>query len=151
MNLSQKEIKHAYWTGLVHDIGKLIIPRITLNKKENFSEKDYDLIKKHPRWAYESLSESKRLNEIAKYVLYHHERWDGNGYPAGLKEEEIPLISRIITVADAYSAMTSDRAYRDALPREEAISELKKNAGEQFDPKIIDIFIEFIKEMNKAV
>ena len=151
MKLSQKEVQYAYWTGLVHDIGKLIIPRVTLNKKEEITDEEYDLIKKHPLWAYESLSESKRLNEIAKYVLYHHERWDGDGYPEGLKEENIPLISRIITVADAYSAMTSNRAYRDALTREEAINELKKNAGKQFDPEIVDIFVEIIDNMYKAI
>src|SRR6056297_1394723 len=98
MKLSQKEIQYAYWTGLVHDIGKLIIPRVTLNKQEEITEEEYSLIKKHPLWAYESLSQSKRLNEIAEFVLYHHEKWDGSGYPEGLKGEEIPLISRIISV-----------------------------------------------------
>lgn len=151
MNLNQKEVQYAYWTGLVHDIGKLIIPRVTLNKQEEITEEEYDLIKKHPLWAYESLAKSKRLNEIAQFVLYHHERWDGDGYPEGLKEEEIPLISRIITVADAYSAMTSDRAYRDALSREEAIKELRENAGNQFDPEIVDIFVEIIEGMDKAI
>ncbi len=149
MNLNKKEIQYTYWAGLVHDIGKLIIPKVTLNKKEEISEEEYDLIKKHPHWAYESLSKSDSLNEIAQFVLYHHERWDGNGYPEGLKREEIPLISRIITVADAYSAMTSDRAYRDALPKEEAINELEENAGEQFDPEIAYIFIEIIEGINQ--
>lgn len=148
LNLSKKEVKHAYWTGLIHDIGKIIIPRVTLNKEEEITEEEYNLIKKHPFWAYESLSKSERLNEIAQFVLYHHERWDGDGYPEGLKEEEIPLISRIITVADAYSAMTSDRAYRDALPKKEAINELQQNTGEQFDPNIVDIFMEIIDGKN---
>ena len=151
MNLNQKEIQYAYWTGLVHDIGKLIIPRVTLNKQEEITEEEYSLIKKHPLWAYESLSQSKRLNEIAEFVLYHHEKWDGSGYPEGLKGEEIPLISRIISVADAYSAMTSDRAYRDALSRDDALKELRKNSGKQFDPEIVDIFIGIIESMDKVV
>ncbi|MCF8001905.1 MAG: HD domain-containing protein [Halanaerobiales bacterium] len=151
MNLHQKEVQYAYWTGLVHDIGKLIIPRVTLNKKEEITEKEYNLIKKHPLWAYESLSESKRLNEIAEFVLYHHEKWDGNGYPEGLKAEEIPLISRIISIADAYSAMTSDRAYRDALSKDEAMKELRKNSGKQFDPEIVDIFLEIIESMDRVI
>ncbi len=152
LELNKKDVQNSYWTGLVHDIGKLIVPSMVLNKKENFKEKDYELIKNHPAWAYESLSKSKRLDGIAEYVLYHHERWDGTGYPEGLKGEEIPLISRIISVADAYSAMTSKRAYRDALIKSKAIEELKNNKGKQFDPEIVDVFIDIIKKnSSKAI
>jgi len=152
LELDKKDVQNSYWAGLVHDIGKLIVPSMVLNKKENFKEKDYELIKNHPAWAYESLSKSKRLNGIAEYVLYHHERWDGTGYPEGLKGKEIPLVSRIISVADAYSAMTSKRAYRDALIKSKAIEELKDNKGKQFDPEIVDIFINIIKKnSSKAI
>ncbi|MGM0445383.1 MAG: HD-GYP domain-containing protein [Bacillota bacterium] len=152
LGLNKKDVQNSYWAGLVHDIGKLIIPSMVLNKKENFNKKDYELIKNHPVWAYESLTKSKKLHDIADYVLYHHERWDGTGYPNGLKGEEIPLISRIISVADAYSAMTSNRAYRDALIKEKAIKELKDNKGKQFDPKIVEVFIEIIeKNSSKAI
>ncbi|MDZ7671776.1 MAG: HD-GYP domain-containing protein [Halanaerobiales bacterium] len=152
LELNKKDVQNSYWAGLVHDIGKLIVPSMVLNKKENFKEKDYELIKNHPAWAYESLSKSKRLDGIAEYVLYHHERWDGTGYPEGLKGKEIPLISRIISVADAYSAMTSIRAYRDALIKSKAIEELKDNKGKQFDPEIVDVFIDIIKKnSSKAI
>jgi len=152
LGLNKKDIENSYWAGLVHDIGKLIVPSMVLNKKDNFKTKDYELIKNHPVWAYESLSKSKRLSDIAEYVLYHHERWDGTGYPEGLNEKEIPLISRIISVADAYSAMTSNRAYRDALMKNKAIEELKNNKEKQFDPEIVDLFIEIIKKnSDKAI
>jgi len=152
MDLNESEINDAYWTGLVHDIGKLIVPSVILNKKDDFRKEDYEYIKNHPRWAYKSLSESQRLKDIAEYVLYHHERWDGKGYPEGLEEKEIPLISRIVAVADVYSAMTSDRSYRDALTKEEAVKELKDNKGKQFDPDIVEVFLKIINsDINKAI
>lgn len=152
LDLNESAINDAYWTGLVHDIGKLIVPRMILNKKENFKKEDYEYIKNHPRWAYKSLSESKRLKDIAEYVLYHHERWDGSGYPEGLEGDEIPLISRIVAVADVYSAMTSDRSYREALTDKEAIKELKDNKGKQFDPAIIDVFLKIINsDISKTI
>lgn len=152
MDLNESKINDAYWTGLVHDIGKLIVPSVILNKKDDFRKEDYEYIKNHPRWAYKSLSESQRLKDIAEYVLYHHERWDGKGYPEGLEEEEIPLISRIVAVADVYSAMTSDRSYRDALTKEEAVKELKDNKGKQFDPDIVEVFLKIINsDISKAI
>jgi len=152
MDLNDYEINDAYWAGLVHDIGKLIVPRMILNKKDNFTQEDYEYIKNHPRWAYRSLSESKRLQDIAEYVLYHHERWDGKGYPEGLEGKKTPLISRIIAVADVYSAMTSDRSYRDALTKKEAIEELKDNKGKQFDPEIVEVFLKIINsDISKAI
>ncbi len=100
-----------------------------------------EIIKTHSKWGYEILKQNKHLIDLAEYVLYHHERWDGNGYPKGLFGEEIPLISRIIAVADTYDAMTNDRPYRKALNKDVAVEELKKNAGTQFDPIIVDVFI----------
>jgi len=151
LGLKEDEIIDAYWAGLVHDIGKLLIPKTILNKESKFTQKDYELIKKHPRWAYELLKESKRLDTIAEYVLYHHERWDGKGYPEGIVGQNIPLISRILAVADSYSAMTSKRAYHQALDQKAAKIELKNNAGEQFDPEIVEVFIKILSQGNKAI
>ncbi|MCF8008315.1 MAG: HD-GYP domain-containing protein, partial [Halanaerobiales bacterium] len=150
LDLSKKEINNAYWAGLIHDIGKLLIPKKILNKKQKLTDSDYSLIQNHPYWAYTALKQTKKLDSIAKYVLYHHERWDGEGYPEGVKREQIPLISRIIAVADAYSAMTSDRAYRDALSKQEAFQELKKGSKKQFDPEIVKILITNIDSLDKT-
>jgi len=150
MNLSEKEIKIAYWSGLLHDIGKLLIPLEILNKKSSLSNKEYELVKKHPYNGYQVLNGSKSLTEIAKNVLYHHERWDGKGYPEGIKGENIPLISQIITVADAWDAMRSSRAYRAPLSKRKAIKEIKKNKGKQFSPEIVDIFLLILRNTEKC-
>jgi PAS domain S-box-containing protein len=145
MNLSKQTIKDTYWAGLVHDIGKLLIPLNILNKKEKLTDQEFELIKKHPVWGNKALSSSKILKPIAKYLLYHHERWDGRGYPEGLKENEIPLISQILGVADAWDAMLSKRAYRNSLSFEQALNEIKKNKGTQFSPRVVDAFIKIIE------
>ena len=126
MGLSKKEIKDTYWVGMVHDIGKLLVPLHILNKKEALTDSEYELIKKNSYWGYKTLSKSDSLNYIAKYVLHHHERWDGKGYPYVLKGDEIPLISQILAVADVWDAMTSKRAYRNPLSKGEALQEIKK-------------------------
>jgi PAS domain S-box-containing protein len=145
LNLSKQTIRNTYWSGLVHDIGKLLIPLNILNKKGKLTDKEYELIKKHPIWGNKALNSSKTLKPIAKYLLHHHERWDGRGYPEGLKEEEIPVISQILGVADAWDAMLSKRAYRESLGFEKALAEIKKNRGTQFSPRIADTFIKIIK------
>ncbi len=150
MGLSEEEIKSTYWAGLVHDIGKIIIPGSILNKKDKLTAEEFEQIKKHPRWGYETLQNSTELEDIAKYVLHHHERWDGRGYPDGLSQEDIPLISRILTVADAWDAMTSRRSYREALTEKEAKKELIENRAKQFDPKIVDLLITII-ETNRPL
>jgi HD-GYP domain-containing protein (c-di-GMP phosphodiesterase class II) len=98
-------------------------------------------MRKHPEIGYRIAMASPDLVHIAKYILYHHEKWDGTGYPEGLIGEDIPLLSRIIAVADAYDAMTNDRPYRKAISKEEALKELIKNAGTQFDPYIVSVFV----------
>jgi len=125
MGLSEEEINNTYWAGMAHDIGKLLVSIDILNKKTSLTDKEYELIKKHPIWGYKALSKSDSLKHIAKYVLYHHERWDGRGYPEGIKGDNIPLISRILAVADAWDAMTSKRAYRAPFSREEALKEIE--------------------------
>lgn len=145
MGLPQKMITEVYWAGLVHDIGKLLIPLDVLNKKSGLTNEEYELIKKHPIWGSQALEKSDSLKSISKYIRYHHERWDGRGYPDGLSENEIPLLSKILQVADSWDAMISKRAYRDALNREEAIQELEDNRGSQFSPEVVDIFLQMEK------
>lgn len=142
MKLSKNLVTSAYWSGMVHDIGKILIPIDILNKKDSLTKKEFKLIKKHPVWGSEALSRSDSLRHISKYVLYHHERWDGRGYPEGKTKDEIPLISQIIAVADSWDAMRSQRAYRDTLTQNQALAELKKNKGKQFAPEVVDTFLE---------
>ena len=142
MGLSKDQRKKTYWAGLLHDIGKIIIPQHILNKKGKLTEKEYEIIKKHTKWGYQTLKTSEELSEIAEYILYHHERWDGSGYPEGLAGDAIPKISQILAVADAWDAMTSKRSYRDSLEIGEAIAELKNNSGTQFSSEIVNVFLE---------
>ena len=109
------------------------------------NNEEYKRIKKHPVWGNKALSSSETLKPISKYILHHHERWDGKGYPEGLKEEEIPVISQILGVADAWDAMLSKRAYRDSLSFEKALKEIKANKGSQFSPQVADAFIKIIE------
>ncbi|MGH4137584.1 HD domain-containing phosphohydrolase [Clostridium sp.] len=147
LRLSQYEIQELKNIGLLHDIGKIAIDENILNKPGRLTESEWNEIKRHPEIGYRILNTVDEMSDIASYVLYHHERWDGTGYPKGLKGEEIPFISRIITIVDAYDAMTSERSYRNALPVEVAISELLKNAEIQFDSRLVNVFIE--KVLNK--
>jgi PAS domain S-box-containing protein len=146
MNLSKQMIRNTYWAGLVHDIGKLLIPLNILNKQEKLTEQEFELIKKHPVWGSKALNSSKILKPIAKYLLYHHERWDGKGYPEGLKENKIPVISQILGVADAWDAMLSKRSYRSSLSFEQALDQIKTNKGSQFSPQVVEAFIKIIED-----
>jgi len=141
MNLSEHTIKNLYWAGLVHDIGKLLIPKRILNKKDALSDEEYETVKKHTVWGYEVLNSSPILREIAVYVLHHHEHWDGTGYPDHLEKDQIELVSRIISVADSFEAMVSDRAYRKAFSVEYAFSEIESCSGSQFDPAVVRVFV----------
>jgi len=141
MNLSKEKINQTYYAGLVHDIGKTLIPNEIINKKGKLNKDEFEIIKKHSTYAYKALLKSKELNHIANIVLQHHERIDGRGYPLGLEGQDILIESRIISIADAYDAMTSDRPYRKALTNVEVLNELRKNSGKQFDKKIVDIAI----------
>jgi HD-GYP domain-containing protein (c-di-GMP phosphodiesterase class II) len=134
----------AYWSGMLHDIGKTLIPVSILTKKGPLTKEEFFRIKKHPEWAYRALKDSAELKDIAKYVLHHHEKWDGSGYPDQLTGTEIPLISQIVSIADAWDAMTSNRAYRKALSRKEALKRIKINRGKQFSPWLTDVFLDNI-------
>lgn len=122
----------------IHDIGKLIIPESILNRKGELLENQRTQIETHSQIGFDILNKSKGLKTIARIVLCHHERWDGKGYPLGLKKEKIPMGSRVIAVADSVDAMTSDRPYRKAMTWDECKEEILRNKGVQFDPMVVD-------------
>ncbi len=142
MGLDERQQRDLKTMGLLHDVGKIAIDENILNKTGSLTAEEYAEMKRHPEIGYRILSSVNDLAELAEYVLAHHERWDGTGYPKGLKGEEIPYLSRIITVVDAYDAMTRERAYRRAMPDDYAVQELKTHAGTQFDPAIVKVFLE---------
>ncbi|WP_206460601.1 HD domain-containing phosphohydrolase [Anaerovorax sp. IOR16] len=141
LNFSDQQLEEVKTAGLLHDIGKIAINEDILNSLNILSEEEYLEMKRHSEVGYRILSAINDMGEIADYVLYHHERWDGKGYPTGLRAEEIPLQSRMISIADTYDAITSDRSYRIAKSRQYAINELKLNRSKQFDPNLVDLFI----------
>jgi diguanylate cyclase (GGDEF)-like protein/PAS domain S-box-containing protein len=144
MKLTNEQLNELELLSTLHDIGKIAIKDCILNKPGKLTEAEWAEMKKHPGIGYRIAMASPELAPIADYILYHHERWDGNGYPQGLKEEDIPLLSRIIAITDAFDAMTEDRPYRKAMTREAALAEIERNAGTQFDPKIARLFIELV-------
>src|SRR5665647_261587 len=139
LGLNEEKIETLKKLGLLHDIGEIAIEKNILEKEGELTESEREEINRHPEIGYRILSTVKDMTEMAEYVLYHHERWNGKGYPKDLQAEEIPIEARIIAIADAYEAMTSDRSYRGALPIEVVIDELEKNAGTQFDPELVFI------------
>ena len=131
----------------LHDIGKIGINESILLKLDNLTEEEFGIIKSHTEKGYRIIKAANHLESVAKGVLTHHERWDGNGYPLKLKGDKIPLIARIVSVADAYDVMTTNRVHKNALSTDEAIRELKKNSGKQFDPNIVKVFIECLESV----
>ena len=142
LNLSHDEINELRTVGLMHDIGKIAVDQNILNKPSTVDKLERLQIERHPEVGYQILSSVNEYAPLADYVLSHHERLDGKGYPRGLKGEEIPMQARILAIADAYDAMTSDRPYRKKLTKQAALNELKRQAGTQFDPVIIRVFLE---------
>jgi diguanylate cyclase (GGDEF)-like protein/PAS domain S-box-containing protein len=146
INMSQEEIDNVRKASILHDLGKVGISDKILLKRSKLTKKEFDEIKKHPQIAADIIRPIQFMHEIIPLILYHHERWDGKGYPAGLKGDGIPLGARIISIADVYQALTSDRPYRKAFPREEAMEIIKEGAGTQFDPGIVKVFLGILRE-----
>ena len=146
MGLSGEELDNAYYYGLLHDIGKIAVPNEIINSPSKLTEDEYSQIKVHPGVGNDILGEIKSRPDLAIGARYHHERYDGTGYPDGKKGEEIPLLARIIAVADSYDAMTSNRSYRNYLSQDKVRKELEDNKGTQFDPEIVDYMIQIIDE-----
>jgi HD-GYP domain-containing protein (c-di-GMP phosphodiesterase class II) len=154
MALPRKSIEAIYIGGLLHDIGKIGIPESILTKPARLSEQEYQTIKQHPARGYEILKHIPRFkhNGVLHMVLHHHERYDGKGYPQGLKADEIPLFARIMAVADSFDAMVSKRVYRTHDTNIDfALAEMKKGSGTQFDPELAAIFISMIEKEQLVV
>lgn len=145
IGFNSKDSHDLQTAGLMNDIGKIGIAEGILDKIEKLNETDWDEIRRHPEIGYRILSSANEFAEIAEHILEHHEHWDGGGYPKGLKGEEISLEARIIAIADAYDAMTRMRLHRNDLTAEEAIEEISRCSGTQFDPEIARVFIEMIE------
>lgn len=147
--LSKIKMEELSLLASIYDIGKVAILDIILNKKENLSKREWETIKRHPEIGYRIALASHQLSSIAEYILTSHEWWDGTGYPQGLKGEEIPILSRIITIVDAYEAMVTGRPYKRAISKKAAIKELERYKGIQFDPRLVDKFIKILKRNKK--
>lgn len=146
MRLSEDEVQNIYYAGLLHDSGKISIPDAVLNKPGKLSDEERALIQNHTVAGGKMLKELSSIRGIRETALYHHERYDGTGYPEGLKGESIPLYARIVGVADSYDAMSSNRVYRRHLNKDEIIEEIQQGAGTQFDPDIVKYMVDMIND-----
>lgn len=151
LNLPEEELEIVRNGGLFHDIGKIGIPDAILQKTAKLTDEEYDDIKNHPSIGAHILAPAKIFENIIPMVKHHHERFDGRGYPSGLAGEDIPLYARIVAVADAFDAMTSDRSYRPRFTLYKALDELENCKGTQFDPMLVDLFILAIKENKEQI
>ncbi len=140
LGCDRKQLDTIYFAGLLHDVGKIGINDLVLRKEGKLTAEEYEHIKTHAQIGYKILVDIKRLDDVLPAVLHHHEQWDGRGYPSGMKGDEIPLLARIVGVADAFDAMTSDRPYRKGMPDEKLDAILRDGAGKQWDAGVIDAF-----------
>jgi len=145
IGLSPDQVSRVSTAALLHDIGKIGVPDRVLNKKGKLTDEEWELIKSHPRLGATIVGNVPNLIPCVSSILHHHERWDGGGYPEGLKGEEISIEARILAVADAYEAMSSERPYRPALYAEKVLNEMRRCSGSQFDPGLVDVFIGIIE------
>jgi putative nucleotidyltransferase with HDIG domain len=144
LKMQEDEVENVYWASILHDIGKIGISDRILRKKAALSEDDWVLIKMHPTIGSNIVNSIDALPSLAPTISAHQEKYDGTGYPKGLRGEDIPLGARILGIADAYQAMVEDRYYREARSHDEAVTELKKVRGTQFDPEVLDVFINVV-------
>lgn len=146
IGLDAEHVDLLKYVALLHDVGKVGVPDAVLKKADNFTAEEYEEMKKHVDIGADIISAMKTLGQGADWVRYHHERWDGTGFPEGLKGEEIPLEARIIACADAFDAMTTDRPYKERMTYEEAKEEIVRCSGTQFDPEIVKVMVKIIDE-----
>ena len=147
LGMTEDELKFIHIAGDLHDIGKIGVPDNVLNKPGKLQVDEWELMKKHSNIGYNILSKANTFQDISQIVLYHHERWDGKGYPQGLKEEEIPFASRILAVCDSIDAMKSDRPYRKCISDEICREEINKNQGIMYDSKIAGCMLDNWEEI----
>lgn len=145
LGMNEEQMRNVYYNGMMHDIGKVLIPKEILCKPARLDDQEWDEMKQHTTLGAEIICDFDEIQNMKDAVLYHHERYDGKGYMSGLRGEQIPIVARIICVADAYDAMSTDRAYRKRLQEDVIIDELRKGSGSQFDPEIATIMIDLIK------
>jgi putative nucleotidyltransferase with HDIG domain len=145
LGMKESDCRLAHKAGLLHDLGKISVPDMVLNRLDALADRDWEVIKQHPEAGEEIVKNVTELRDLSEIILHHHERYDGTGYPGGLLSNTIPLMSRIVAVADAYSAMISDRPYRPRMSDKKAIDELMKGSGSQFDPDLVKIFVEILE------
>lgn len=150
LGLTDSALEEIETAGLLHDIGKIGIPQSILCKTSKLTDEEFEIMKDHTGQGAKMIQNVKKLRAVASWLKSHHERWDGRGYPCGLKGTDIPLFARVIALADTYDAMTSTRPYRKALPHEVAIQEIKRCSGVQFDPELAEIFIANEAEIKAA-
>lgn len=151
VGLPDNEVVTTSLVALLHDIGKLAISESILDKPGPLSEEEWAVMRRHSEIGHRIVSSSPDLVDVALGILHHHERWDGTGYPCGIKGKDIPIAARIVALADAFDAMTTDRPYRAALSLEEAREEIARKAGTQFDPALSKEFLDMLEEEMKAV
>ncbi len=140
LGLGEDDLDRLALAGVLHDVGKIHLDPNILGKPGPLSEEEFELMRRHPEMGF-AMTRKRMDPKVSEAILYHHERFDGFGYPFGLAAGEIPLLSRIVLVSDAFDAMTSHRAYQAALPIEFAVEEITDNAGTQFDPQVVEIFL----------
>jgi len=146
---SGADLEMLEFAALLHDVGKIAIPDAILRKAEPLTPDEWNISRLHPYHSAQIVKPVEPLQRIVPWIYHHQEKWDGSGYPDGLKGEAIPLAARIIAVVDAFNAMTTDRPYRRALSREQAIAELKRGAGTQFDPMVVQVFVRLEEEARR--
>ena len=148
MGLPEQELTQVRRGALLHDIGKMGVPDTILLKPGPLTEEEWVIMRRHPTFAYEMLAPIRYLQPAINIPYCHHEKWDGTGYPRGLKGEQIPLAARLFAVVDVYDALTSDRPYRAAWTPEKAREYIRSESGKQFDPEVVDIFLNMISGNN---
>src|SRR5574344_345650 len=151
LNLPSQELGKVELAGLLHDIGMIGVPEDVLNKSITLTPSEFDSIKNHVNHSVKILDDIKQLKEVVEIIKYHHEKFDGTGYPYGLKGDEIPVSSQIIAIADAYDGMVSNRSYREGLPHEEAVKRIVEKAGTQFNPDVVKAFKIIVDEAIKEI